>query len=56
MADDVAAFMAAMSIPRAHVFGLSLGAAIGMWLAAKHPGPGHVAVAPQRLARGGRRS
>jgi 3-oxoadipate enol-lactonase len=37
MADDVAAFMAAMDIPRAHVFGLSLGAAIGMWLAAKHP-------------------
>ena len=37
MADDVAAFMDALSIPQAHVSGLSLGAAIGMWLAAKHP-------------------
>ena len=36
-ADDVAAFMDALRIPQAHVFGLSLGAAIGMWLAAKHP-------------------
>jgi pimeloyl-ACP methyl ester carboxylesterase len=38
MADDVAAFMEVMGIQRAHVAGLSLGAAIGMWLAAKHPG------------------
>jgi 3-oxoadipate enol-lactonase len=38
LADDVAAFMQALGIPRAHVAGLSLGAAIGMWLAAKHPG------------------
>jgi pimeloyl-ACP methyl ester carboxylesterase len=36
-ADDVAAFMAAIGIERAHVSGLSLGAATGMWLAAKHP-------------------
>jgi pimeloyl-ACP methyl ester carboxylesterase len=37
LADDVAAFMRALAIPTAHVSGLSLGAAIGMWLAAKHP-------------------
>lgn len=37
-ADDVAAFMQALGIERAHVMGLSLGAATGMWLAAKHPG------------------
>ena len=37
LADDVAAFMRAMRIPKAHVSGLSLGAAIGMWLAAKYP-------------------
>src|SRR5215471_19066393 len=37
LADDVAAFMQALGIPRAHISGLSLGAAIGMWLAAKHP-------------------
>lgn len=36
-ADDIAAFMQALGISRAHVSGLSLGAAIGMWLAAKHP-------------------
>jgi pimeloyl-ACP methyl ester carboxylesterase len=36
-ADDVAAFMQAMGVERAHVSGLSLGAAIGIWLAAKHP-------------------
>lgn len=36
-ADDVAAFMQAAGIPQAHVFGLSLGAATGMWLAAKYP-------------------
>lgn len=36
-ADDVAAFMQAVRIPKAHIFGLSLGAATGMWLAAKHP-------------------
>jgi len=37
LADDVAAFMKALVIPKAHVSGLSLGAAIGMWLAAKYP-------------------
>ena len=36
-ADDVAAFMQAMGIPNAHISGLSLGAASGMWLAAKYP-------------------
>jgi 3-oxoadipate enol-lactonase len=36
-ADDVAAFMQALGISRAHVAGLSLGAATGMWLAAKYP-------------------
>jgi pimeloyl-ACP methyl ester carboxylesterase len=37
LADDVAAFMQAAGIGRAHVAGLSLGGAIGMWLAAKYP-------------------
>ena len=37
LADDVAAFMRAVGIPRAHIFGMSLGAAIGLWLAVKHP-------------------
>lgn len=37
LADDVAAFMQALGIQKAHISGLSLGAAIGMWLAAKHP-------------------
>ena len=37
LADDVAAFMVAAGIKRAHVFGLSLGAGTGMWLAAKYP-------------------
>jgi pimeloyl-ACP methyl ester carboxylesterase len=36
-ADDVAAFMQAVGIPNAHVYGLSLGAATGTWLAAKYP-------------------
>ena len=36
-ADDVAAFMRAAGIGQAHIFGLSLGAATGIWLAAKHP-------------------
>jgi 3-oxoadipate enol-lactonase len=38
LADDVAAFMQAVGLDSAHVAGLSLGAATGMWLAAKHPG------------------
>ncbi len=37
LADDVAAFMQAAGIARAHISGLSLGAATGMWVAAKHP-------------------
>lgn len=37
LADDVAAFMQAAGIQKAHISGLSLGAAVGMWLAAKHP-------------------
>ncbi len=36
-ADDLAAFMDALGIQKAHVSGLSLGAATGMWLAAKYP-------------------
>ena len=36
-ADDVAAFMRAVGITNAHVFGLSLGGATGLWLAAKYP-------------------
>jgi 3-oxoadipate enol-lactonase len=36
-ADDMAAFMQAIGIDRAHVAGLSLGAATGLWLAAKYP-------------------
>jgi pimeloyl-ACP methyl ester carboxylesterase len=36
-ADDVAALMQALGIQKAHIAGLSLGAAIGMWLAAGHP-------------------
>ena len=37
LADDVAAFMRALKIDRAHVGGLSSGAAVSMWLAAKYP-------------------
>ena len=36
-ADDVAAFMQAIDVERAHVSGLSLGAATGLWLGAKYP-------------------
>ena len=36
-ADDVAALMRTIGIPRAHIYGLSLGAATGIWLAAKYP-------------------
>jgi len=36
-ADDVAAVMQALDLGRAHVAGLSLGAAAGLWLAAKYP-------------------
>src|SRR5579864_8320680 len=37
LADDVAGFMQAVGIDSAHIFGLSLGAAVGMWLAATYP-------------------
>jgi 3-oxoadipate enol-lactonase len=37
LAADIAAFMQATGVDSAHVAGLSLGAATGMWLAAKHP-------------------
>jgi pimeloyl-ACP methyl ester carboxylesterase len=37
LADDVAAFMRTLGISKAHISGLSLGAAIGMCLAAKYP-------------------
>jgi 3-oxoadipate enol-lactonase len=36
-ASDIAAFMDAVGIGQAHVFGVSLGAAAGTWLAARHP-------------------
>src|SRR6476661_3804960 len=36
-ADDVAALMQAIGIQQAHISGLSLGAATGIWLAAKYP-------------------
>ncbi len=36
-ADDIAAFMQTLGIQKAHISGLSLGAATGMWLAAKYP-------------------
>jgi pimeloyl-ACP methyl ester carboxylesterase len=36
-ADDVASLMQELGIARAHVFGVSLGGATGMWLAATHP-------------------
>jgi pimeloyl-ACP methyl ester carboxylesterase len=36
-ADDIAGFMHAVGIEKAHIAGVSLGAATGMWLAAKYP-------------------
>ncbi len=36
-ADDIAAFIVAMGLGRVHIAGLSLGAATGLWLAAKYP-------------------
>src|SRR5436853_1604563 len=38
LGDDVAAFMDAAGIRKAHISGVSLGAVVGMWLAVKHPG------------------
>jgi pimeloyl-ACP methyl ester carboxylesterase len=37
LADDVAAFMQALGLGPAHMAGLSLGAATGIWLASKYP-------------------
>jgi pimeloyl-ACP methyl ester carboxylesterase len=37
LADDIAAFMQVLGIAKAHISGMSLGSAVGMWLAAKHP-------------------
>jgi pimeloyl-ACP methyl ester carboxylesterase len=37
LADDIAAFMQVAGVGRAHIFGVSLGASTGTWLAAKHP-------------------
>jgi pimeloyl-ACP methyl ester carboxylesterase len=37
-ADQVAAFLGAVGVERAHVAGVSLGAAVGIHLAARHPG------------------
>src|SRR5215471_14263317 len=36
-ADDIAAFIQGLGLQSAYVAGLSLGAAIGMWLASKYP-------------------
>ena len=41
-ADDVAGFMQAIGVEKAHVSGLSLGGAIGLWLASKYPRVGAV--------------
>jgi len=37
LADDIAAFMKGLGIAKAHISGLSLGGAIGLWLGAKYP-------------------
>src|SRR6478752_1704613 len=37
LADHVNGFMQALGLERAHFSGLSLGAAVGMWTAAKYP-------------------
>jgi 3-oxoadipate enol-lactonase len=37
LADDIAALVQALGLGNAHVFGLSLGGAAAMWLAAKYP-------------------
>src|ERR1700752_924411 len=37
VADDVAGLVVAIGVGKVHVSGLSFGAAVGMWLAAKHP-------------------
>jgi len=47
----VAAFLGAIGVERAHVAGVSLGAAVGIHLAARHPGRAPLALPAQRLAR-----
>ena len=47
-AEQVAGFLAAIGVERAHVAGVSLGAAVGMHLAARHPNS-ILAVAAQRM-------
>jgi len=37
MADDTAGLMDAIGIDKAHLFGISMGGAIGQWLAIRHP-------------------
>jgi pimeloyl-ACP methyl ester carboxylesterase len=37
LADDLAAFMQSIGVQKAHISGLSLGGAVGLWLAAKYP-------------------
>ena len=37
IADDIVDFMDAIGIERAHMFGLSFGAGVGLWLGAKYP-------------------
>ena len=37
LADDIAGFMQALGLQSAHISGVSLGSAVGMWLAAKYP-------------------
>src|ERR1051325_2122031 len=37
LADDTAGFMQVLGLQAAHVSGVSLGSAVGTWLAAKHP-------------------
>lgn len=38
LADDAASFVAALGLPRAHVFGTSLGSVVAQHLAVRHPG------------------
>src|ERR1700757_5111320 len=51
LADDVAGLMQAAGIEKAHVAGLSLGAAVGARLAAKHPQPLPPPALPRRRPR-----
>ena len=49
-ADQVAAFLGAIGIDEAHVAGVSFGAAVGLHLAARHPGRVRWLLPAQRLA------